>query len=186
MIRHSASAGYMQWCDDSSKSPGELNDPLSVVIRGLPFLCLFFMSCISLYLRRSLDMVLEDWHRRVPQHPVASTQSLNGQWPLPDPHWTISPSLLTNMLTFRSTPRTWLQNCTIWLNVSNNRVHWWPVLPAHYWRLRDFGKFMLDPTSLIWAVSFVVIMRLGPIMSYERALIHLYNGTIRLFMHLLY
>ena len=24
--------------------------------------------------------------------------------------------------------------------------------------LRDFGKFLMDPTSLLWAVSFVVIM----------------------------
>ena len=34
-VRDSASVGCVQWCDDSSKSPGELNDPLlSVVIRG--------------------------------------------------------------------------------------------------------------------------------------------------------
>ena len=24
--------------------------------------------------------------------------------------------------------------------------------------LRDFGKFLLDPTSLLWAVSFVVLV----------------------------
>ena len=101
-----------------------------------------------------------DWHLRAPQHPVASIQPLNGQWLLPDtgpdPHWTTSPSLLTNMLKFRSTPRTWVQNCTIWLTVSNNGIHWWPVLPGRCGSLlvlRDFGKFLRDPTSLLWAVS---------------------------------
>ena len=53
-VRDSSSAGCVQWCDDSSKSPGELNDPLlSVVIRGLPLLV---TSCVSRSCR--LDMVL--------------------------------------------------------------------------------------------------------------------------------
>ena len=83
-----------------------------------------------------------DWHRRVLQHPVASIQPLNGLWLLPDPHWTTSPSLLTNMLKFRSTPRTWVQSCTIWLTVSC----------GSQLALRDFGKFLLDPTPLLWPV----------------------------------
>ena len=68
-VRDSASVGCVQWCDDSSKSPGELNDPfLYVVIRGLP---LFGPSFTS---------------------------------------GTTSPSLLTKMWKFRSTPRTRVQN----------------------------------------------------------------------------
>ena len=76
---------------------------------------------------------------RVPQHPVTSIQPLNCQWllpdPDPDPHWTTSPSLLTNMLKFRSTLRTWVHNCTIWFTVSNNWVYWWPVLPGRCWQI---------------------------------------------------
>ena len=53
----------------------------------------------------------------------------------------------------RSLPNSW----------SNNWVYWWPVtvLPVGCGALlavRDFGKFLMDPTSLIWAISFVVIM----------------------------
>ena len=78
-VRDSASVGCVQWCDDSSKSPGELNNPLlSVVIRGLPLFGISFTS------------------------------------------GTTSPSLLTTMWKFRLTPRTRVQNCTIWLTVSNN------------------------------------------------------------------
>ena len=134
---------------------------LSELIRGLPLLGLSFTSCVSLHRSHSLDMVLWLTPRSTARVPVASIQPLNGQWLLPDPHWTTSPSLLTTMLRFRSTPRTWVQNCTIWLTVSKNWVHWWPVLSVScgsLLALRDFGKFLLDPTSLFWEVSVIVIM----------------------------
>ena len=89
-----------------------------------------------------------DWHRRVPQHPVASIQPINDQWLLPDPHWTTSPSLLTNMLKFRSTPITCVQNCTSWLTVSNNWVHWWPDLPVScgsLWHWEILANFCWTP-----------------------------------------
>ena len=93
---------------------------LSVVIRGLPLLGLSFTSCVSLYRSRSLDMVL--W---LTPKSTAKSRCFHqaSKWPmaLPDPHWTTSPSLPTNMLKFRSTPRTWMQKCTIWLTVSNKR-----------------------------------------------------------------
>ena len=44
---------------------------------------------------------------------------------------------------------------------SNNWVNWWPVLSVRcgsLLALRDFSKFILDLTSPLWAVSFVVIM----------------------------
>ena len=47
---------------------------------------------------------------------------------------------------------------------SNNWVNWWPVLPVRcgsLLALRDFGKFLLDPTSLLWAYLSYVIMILG-------------------------
>ena len=125
-----------------------------------------------------------DWHLRVPQHPVASIQPLTGQWllpnPGPDPHWTTSPSLLTNVLKFRLTPRTWVHNCTIWLTASNNWVYWWPVLPGRCGSLlvrRDFGKFLLEPTSLLLAVYFVVIIIVGHnISGMWKGIDNLYNG----------
>ena len=43
---------------------------------------------------------------------------------------------------------------------SNNWVHWWPVLHVSCGSLltqRYFGKFLLDPTSLLRAIAFVVI-----------------------------
>ena len=52
-VRDSASVGCVQWYDNSSKSPGELNNPL----RGLPLLSLY--PSRHVYPRsRSLDMVL--------------------------------------------------------------------------------------------------------------------------------
>ena len=59
---------------------------------------------------------------------------------------------------------------------SNNWVHWWPVLPVScgsLLALRDFGKFLLDPTSLLWAVSFIVIMILGHNSGIWKGMIHL-------------
>ena len=91
-----------------------------------------------------------DWHRRVPQHPVASIQHLNRHWLLPDPHWTTSPSLLTNMLKFCSTPSTWVQNYTTWFTVSNNWVHWWPA--CELW--------LTIGTEIFWQIS------AGPHLSY--------------------
>ena len=120
---------------------------LSVVIRGLPLLGISFTSSVSLYRSRSLegplDMVLWLIAPKSTATPVASIQPVNSQWLLPDPHWTTSPSLLTNMLKFRSTPRTGVQNCTIWLTVSNNWVKW--VFPVSCGSL--FG------TERFWQIS---------------------------------
>ena len=47
---------------------------------------------------------------------------------------------------------------------SNNWLQWWPDLPVRcgsLLALRDFGKSLLEPTSLLWAVYFVVVMILG-------------------------
>ena len=123
------------------------------------------VMCIPPCIGAAVWIWYSDWHRRVPQYPVTSIQPLNDQWLLPDPHWTTSPSLLTNMLKFRSTPRTWVQYCTIWLTVSNNWVSWCYLylycLACELLALRDFGKFLLDITSLLWAIYFVLIMILG-------------------------
>ena len=126
-----ACVGCVQWCEDSSKSPGELNDPLCLWWYVVCHFLVYPSRHVCLCIGAIVWIWYSYWHWRVPQHPVASMQPLNGQWILPVPHWTTSPYLMTNILKFRSIPRTWVQNCTIWLTLSNNWVHWWTVLPVH-------------------------------------------------------
>ena len=159
-VRDSACVGGVQWCDDSSKSPGVLKDPLClwwylyVEITWFPiswpFRTILHVMCIPVSEHQFEYGTLTHTDEYRCFHPAS-------KWSMAvvDPHWTTSPSLLTNMLKFRSTTRRWVQNCTIWLTVRNNWVHWWPVLPVSCGSLlvrRHFGKFLLDPTSLLWAV----------------------------------
>ena len=105
-VRDSTSVGCMQWCDDSSKSPGEFNDPLCMWWYVVSHFLAYPACHVYPYIGAAVWIWYSDWHRRVPQHPLTFIQPLNGQWLLPDPHWTTSPSLLPNMFKFRSTPRT--------------------------------------------------------------------------------
>ena len=84
-VRDSASVGRVQWCDDSSKSSGVLDDPLClwwyVVSHFLAYPSRHQHPCIV----AAVWIWYSGWHRRVQQHLVASIQPLYGQWLLPDP-----------------------------------------------------------------------------------------------------
>ena len=89
-----------------------------------------------------------DRHRRLPQHPVASIQPLNGQCLLPDPHWTTSLSLLTNMLKFRSPLEhecKTVQFDSLWVTIEfiDDQSCLWAV--AHYWHWEILLNFCGTP-----------------------------------------
>ena len=127
---------------------------LRALMQRFPLIGLSFTACASLYRRRSLDMVLWLAPKSTATCPCFHPTS---KWPMALAWSTLDNfNIFTDQQKFCSTPRTWMQNCTIWLTVSNNWVHWWPALPVSCGSLlarRDFGKFLLDPTSLRWAVS---------------------------------
>ena len=87
-----------------------------------------------------------DWHRRVSQpsccfHPAS-------KWPMALARSTLDNFTIftyQHVKSFLQPLEHGVQNCTIWLTVSNNWVHWWPVLPVSCWHWVILANFCWTP-----------------------------------------